>query len=526
MKRRFLGLIGLVFMCAALSAQEVKVEQQETKVEQQEMKTEQQEKKVEQKETKVEQQETKVEQQEKKEEQQEKKVEQKETKVVLKEKLDWADQVMQAFTDSIDSIRASYFERQRMWEDENFPTPKRMRFNPYAYRMFAPPTFYLSAVEQVFNIDWQTDYCLNLCDSDSLFILLSSYNKPDFMPKAEMGEAEKTDRWVNNLLMDFYLKHPELVMGNELYFSDLKVLDESQITEISGRDRVKEYMKIQDPLEKANASSELVIVKPNFWKYKGWGKMQFTQHSVSDNWYKGGENTNALYSELSLSANYDDKHRVQFENLMEIKLGFITAPSDTVHSYKTNADKFRLYSKLGVKAFGNFFYTLTGELNTQFFPNYNTNSNNLVSNFLSPLELKFTLGMDYKFSKKNFNLSVLGSPFTYKYVYLKDDDLVNPSAFEVKAGDHHADLFGSQLTANWNWQIRPNIKWNAKLEYFTTYDKVTVSWENTFEFKVNRYMSANIFLHPRFDDGVTLSGDNKTYFQFKEMLTFGLSYEW
>ena len=231
MKRLFLGLIGLVFMCAALSAQEVKVEQQETKVEQQETKVEQQE-------IKVEQQEKKVEQQEKKEEQQEKKVEQKETKVVLKEKLDWADQVMQAFTDSIDSIRASYFERQRMWEDENFPTPKRMRFNPYAYRMFAPPTFYLSAVEQVFNIDWQTDYCLNLCDSDSLFILLSSYNKPDFMPKAEMGEAEKTDRWVNNLLMDFYLKHPELVMGNELYFSDLKVLDESQITEISGRDRV------------------------------------------------------------------------------------------------------------------------------------------------------------------------------------------------------------------------------------------------------------------------------------------------
>lgn len=513
MKRRFLGLIGLVFMCTALSAQEVKVEQQETKVEQQEIK--------------VEQQETKVEQQEKKEEHQDTKVEQKEKKAVLKkDKLDWNERVMQAFTDSIDSIRASYFERQRMWEDANFPTPKRMRFNPYAYRMFAPPTFYLSVVEQVFTIDWKTDYYQNMNAVDSLCIVLPYYSKPGLMTKVEMGEAEKTDRWVNNLLMNFYLKHPELVMGNELYFTDLKVLDESQITEIPGRDRVKEYMKVQDPLEKANASGELIIVKPNFWKYKGTGKMQFTQHSVSDNWYKGGESTNALYSELILSANYDDKHRVEFENLMEIKLGFITAPSDTVHSYKTNADKFRLYSKLGVKAFGNFFYTLTGELNTQFFPNYNTNSNNLVSNFLSPFELKFTLGMDYKFSKNNFNLSVLGSPFTYKYVYLKDDDLVNPSAFEVKAGDHHADLFGSQLTANWNWQIRPNIKWNAKLEYFTTYDKVTVSWENTFEFTVNRYMSANIFLHPRFDDGVTLSDDNKTYFQFKEMLTFGLAYEW
>ena len=37
--------------------------------------------------------------------------------------------------------------------------------------------------------------------------------------------------------------------------------------------------------------------------------------------------------------------RLELENKLEIKLGFITAPSDTVHKYKTNADLFRLNSK-------------------------------------------------------------------------------------------------------------------------------------------------------------------------------------
>ena len=32
------------------------------------------------------------------------------------------------------------------------------------------------------------------------------------------------------------------------------------------------------------------------------------------------------------------------------------------------------------------------------------------------------------------------------------------------------------------WTIIPSIVWESKLEYFTTYDKVIASWENTFNF--------------------------------------------
>ena len=84
---------------------------------------------------------------------------------------------------------------------------------------------------------------------------------------------------------------------------------------------------------------------------------------------------------------------------MEWKLGFITAPSDTVHTYKANNDLLRLTSKLGYKAIQNWYYTLSGEFQTQFFSNYATNSDDLVSALLSPATLNIGLGMDYKFVK-------------------------------------------------------------------------------------------------------------------------------
>ena len=87
-------------------------------------------------------------------------------------------------------------------------------------------------------------------------------------------------------------------------------------------------------------------------------------------------------------------------------------------------------------------------------------------------------------------------------------------------------MFGSKVTANLDWKFTKNISWVSKLDYFTTYNKVIADWENTLNFQVSRYLSTKIFFHTRFDDGVTLNADNDSYFQFKEMLTFGLSYNW
>ena len=432
--------------------------------------------------------------------------------------------IVKAFSDSLQNLSASYKAYYRMWEDMDEAAVKWVRPNPDFYKLFVPPTYYLAPVRQVFSFEWEpgVPLSMNACDSIAMA-------KPDTLPQFVVPNLEKSvvvERWVNRILMNYYLEHPENVVGNELYFADVKALDDLKIGDMVRQEDMKTYMRVKNPVEKANAENELLIMKPNFWKYSGTGSIHFTQHGISDNWYQGGESTNALVSELKLTANYDDKQRVQFENVLEMKLGFITAPSDTVHHYKTNADLFRLYSKLGVKAFERWFYTLSAELKTQFFPNYRTNTNDMISNFLSPLQLKVLVGMDYKLVKKKINLSVITAPLSYQFVYLKNKNLVNPSSFNVEKGRSSVSLYGSEVKATLDWKIASNISLNSKFNYFTTFEKVIANWENTVEFKLNRYLSTKLFVHARYDDGVRLNEENDTYFQFKEMLTFGLTYTW
>lgn len=432
--------------------------------------------------------------------------------------------VMKAFADSLREMSASYFAYHRLWEDMDAPAPRGVKLKSDYYKLFVPPTYYFSPVEQAFAIDWEPSDRLGMNACDSLYAV-----RKDSVTVFELPNLEKTavvDRWVNRILLSYYMEHPDLVMGNEMYFADAILLDDVQVVNTPRQEKVKNYMQVTNPVEKANAENEFRVLKPNFWKKTAAASMQFSQYSISDNWYQGGESTNALLSELKLTANYDDRQGVQFDNSLEIKLGFITAPSDTVHSYKTNADLFRLNSKLGIRAIKNLFYTIAAEFKTQFFPNYKTNTNDMISNFLSPAQLDLSVGMDYKLDKKKYKLSLMGAPFSYTFVYISNDKIINPSSFNVKPGHSSANLFGSKITANIDWKIAKNISYLTKFEYFTTYDKVIANWENTFNFQLNRYLSTKLFIHARYDDGVTLTEENDTYFQLKEMLTFGLSYTW
>lgn len=427
--------------------------------------------------------------------------------------------VLEAFTDTLQEMSASYFAYHRMWDDLDIPAP-RVKLKADYHKLIVPPTYYFAPVQQAFELDWKPSDKMGMDAVDSLNMVIKSAEPQYELPK--LTNSVGADRWVNEILLNVYLKYPNIVKGNEASFADMKVLSDAHTIVTPRKENIVSY--VMPGNEKTNAEAELLVVKPNFWKYTAAASMQFSQHGISDNWYQGGESTNALNSDFRMTANYNDKQKIQFENSLEIKLGFITAPSDTVHNYKTNADLFRLNSKLGIRAIKNLYYTLSGEFQTQFFSNYKTNTNDLISTFFSPANLKLSLGLDYKQNKNKYNLSILGNPLSWRYVYLANDKIVNPSQFNVEAGKRRASLFGSEITANVTWNIRDNLTYRTKFDYFTTYEKVIMNWENTFEFKFNRYLSTKVFLHGRFDDGVTLTDDNRTYFQFKEMLTFGLSY--
>ncbi len=409
------------------------------------------------------------------------------------------------------SDRKEWCER---WDDIYLPAPD-IRSNADYYKLSMPATYYSAPIEQAMSIEGWTPkipFIKENVEHDSLFQV------PHVTTSADI------DRAINKQLLSFYLQYPNLVNKNEIQLKDLEPLSEELIIKRPRREYV--YGLLTTPTRVHGVQEQnLSVVKPNFWKIAGNADVQFSQNYVSDNWYNGGESVKTLLGNLLWQFNYDDRQKVQFENKIEWKMGFVTTPSDTVHKFKPNNDMVRLSSKLGYKAISNWYYTLSGEFKTQLFSNYVTNSDNLIAALFSPAELNLGLGMDYKYNKDGVcNLSVLVNPFNYTR-YSVASSKVDPTKYNIKAGKKVENQLGSRLEVTLNYKILSNLMWDSKFSYTTNYEKVLSGWENTFTFVFNRFFSTKLFVHTRFDDSVTRA-EGDSYFQLQELLSLGFSYAW
>lgn len=367
--------------------------------------------------------------------------------------------------------------------------------------MSLPPTFYSSSVLQQFSAE-----------------------TPDI----------RTDRslvrmyLVNDALASMYVNRPEIIVQTDSQVEQAGTLRDDVHGSLTTDTKLSDKVVTVDLGAEMNEGVVLVTRRPNFWKFSGSGSLQFTQNYFSENWYQGGENNYAFLGLLTLNANYDNKQNVQWENRLEARLGFqTTSESETRRSMKPTDNLLRLTTKLGYKAYKTLFYTMQVQAYTQLVPLYESNSDVIRTNFLSPLNLTVSVGLDYKFqtNNNNFRGNVYLAPCAYNMRYVSNIDLATKHGIE--AGHHAYHNFGPSITVNAYWQILKNLSWNARMYWISNFTYTNIEWENTFNFTINKYLSAKLFVYPKFDDSsARYKSEGGSFFMMKEWLSLGFNYNW
>lgn len=330
--------------------------------------------------------------------------------------------------------------------------------------------------------------------------------------------------------LKLYVDRPNIAKHYDGQFGNDKPIDTNNKT-LQPTEDIKRELKnvVVEPIKDDNEIEDLDIGlqvhRPNFWKTSGSANLQFTQNYFSENWYRGGNNNGTLLAVLTLRANYNDTKKLTWENTLDMRLGFITTTSDTCHTFLTNNDRIQLNSKLGYKAAKYWNYTISTEAKTQFMPGYRSNNKLKFSQFIAPLDVAVSVGMDYKPSIKNGSVSVALLPLSYKMRYIGTDNENIHKTYNF-VGRTTTQDYGSRIEVNTNIKLHKNITWRCRSYCFTSYEYVEAELENILSFSISKYISSELNTLWRFDDnrGKQYYDDNLGYFQFKEYITLGLSY--
>ena len=396
--------------------------------------------------------------------------------------------IVTAYTDSLKLLLDSI---QRL-EQPSAPSP-------YMFRLYAPGTVYSSALAQ------------------------------DMGTAVDPGDDAQLqlDAAINTRLNNAYVLFPVLFTGTEqqLVNGGRFLTDLAQPAEepVMLADQTEEIILPEVDIE----AVEPEVKKPNFWTFKGNGSLQFTQSYYSQNWYQGGEKNYAMLSQLTAEANYDNQRRVQWDNKFEAQLGFQTSETDQFHKFKATSNLLRLTSNLGIKAVGHWNYAAQLQLETQPYKSYKANSDELTATFISPLYVRSSIGMDYIIKKKRFEGKLHLAPLSYVITYVHRDELI--SRYGINEGHPSKHDWGPNVEFTFTYRMWKNISWASRLYWFSNFHLTRIEWENTLNFTINKYISAKLFLYPRFDDSNDKyrAGENHdgTFLMFKEWLSLGLNYD-
>ncbi len=261
------------------------------------------------------------------------------------------------------------------------------------------------------------------------------------------------------------------------------------------------------------------------WVLKGVTGLNMSQTAMA-NWSAGGENSIAGNAYLNASLTHKKGNWLWVTNMV-LDYGLSKTKSQGM---RKSSDKIGLSTQLGYSTDNVWFYTLMGDLNTQFAKGYDyPDKEHQISNFFAPAYSNIALGMEWR---PKSNCSLLLSPVSTKMTFVTDDYLSDLGAFGVDPGDHFKIEGGAFVKARAELPVMENVNLITTADFFTPYSKdfgnIDVNWDVLISMKINKVLSATINTTLKYDNDVKTFDDNGVKkgakVQFKEVLGIGLAY--
>ena len=363
------------------------------------------------------------------------------------------------------------------------------------------------------------DSVLVLCDT-----IWKHYLTPLYIPLMYVPQTFPSLRdtlYDANSMFEIRQKVRRYITANhaDMYVS---VNDPNRLKDLEIKKKKVQRMEVQSVQNDDFDASRSLRDTRSPWRKEANLSLQITQNYATENWQQGGVNAFSMLWNAKGFINYK-KENISWQNNAEWRVGLSTVSGDTIRKMNTTDDIFQLYSKLGYQFHKKWYITVLADFRTTLFPNFKKNDNRLNTTFLTPLRFSMGVGIDYKPIK---GLSINISPATYKLVYasVSDSTRIDVTEYGITKGKNALNEIGSSVRVEWKWKPIREIELETKFYFFTNYKQIETELEIDVDFIINRYLSAKLMLHPRYDGTIENVTDQKSKLQFKELISVGFAH--
>ena len=356
-------------------------------------------------------------------------------------------------------------------------------------------------------------------------------------------QDQKTTVDIDGLLLDMVAEQSVQIHANDtvdtLTLAELMTLDSIQreVAEIDSLRLVNTSLAMQriekmpaiviekswvkDAEEDRNDVLRAIRDMKTPWRKEATLMLQVTQNYVTPNWYQGGSSSFAGLLIAKGQIGYYTE-RFTWENTGEWRAGASTVSADSLHKVNTTDDLLRLYSKANLRIAPKIFTSVSAEIETRLLPTYKSNSMELKSGPFSPFRFNAALGLDFKPVQ---NLSISVSPLSYKVIHIMDTARVKGTDYGLEIGQRTQHNVGSSVRIEYLWKPVREVALETKFYAYTNYRHVELDLEVNCDFIINKWLSARLTLHPRYDTSVIMEGDTHAKIQFRELLSLGFAHK-